>query len=595
MDMDLAHGVILVGAALLLVSILSSLVSSRIGAPLLLIFLLIGMLAGEDGPGRIQFADFSGSFLLGSVALALILFDSGLNTPRSAFRVAMAPSLVLATLGVLITAGLTGVVAAWALDLSLDEGLLFGAIVSSTDAAAVFFLLNVTGLNLKERVRATLEIESGSNDPMAVFLTVGLLELMRQSGHGLDWSLGLTFLQQMGIGAAIGVAGGWALGWLINRVPLAAGLYPLLSLSGALLIFAGTAHLGGSGFLAAYVAGLMVGNRRLRALQNIRRFHDGLTWLGQMSMFLLLGLLVTPSHLTEVAAPALLVAAVLILVARPLAVALVLVPFGFSWRETIFVAWVGLRGAVSILLAVLPLLAGLTSGPTMFSAAFVVVLASLAVQGWTIRLAAKKLGLAVPGQGAVHRTELDLPGQADLELVVYAVDEGSPASNRLQLPDWARMMMVMRNGASLPAAQTTHALKPGDYAYILAPAARAALLDRVFARPQAAGMAELDFFGEFMIPGATPLRDLTAAYGVGCPDADRDRTIALLFDRAFARHPVVGDRLRMGDIELVAAALNEDGEVAQVGLKLTPSQPRLLDRSPRDWLKRRMAFLRRSA
>ncbi len=585
LDISFALGLTLVAAGLLLVSILSSLVSARVGAPLLLVFLLIGMLAGEDGPGGIPFSDFEGAFVLGSLALALILFDSGLNTRLAAVRLAVAPSMALATLGVVLTAVAVGLAAMWAFDLPLLHGLLFGAIVSSTDAAAVFFLLNVTGLNLKERVRATLEIESGSNDPMAVFLTVALIELIR-AGQGLDWSLATLFLGKMGLGLLLGLAGGWLLAAIVNRVNLASGLYPLVSLSGALMVFAGGELSDGSGFLAVYVAGLMVGNRRLRSMQNIRRFHDGLTWLGQMMMFLLLGLLVTPHRLADVAVPALAVAAVLILLARPAVVALLLLPFGFSWRETIFVGWVGLRGAVSILLAVLPVVAGLPDGYVLFNAVFVVVLASLAVQGWTIRLAARKLGLAVPGGLVVHRTELDLPGQQELELVAYRVDQGAPAANRLQLPDWARLMLVMREGRMLPAAQTIHALMPGDHAYVLAPPSKAPLLDRVFARPAERDLAQLDYFGEFMVPAATPVRDLIAAYGGKATPDLLDRTLAMVFDKAYAHHPVVGDRLRLGEIELVAVDLDDGGMVAQVGLKLMPEEPRFLDLSPRDMVRR---------
>ncbi|MBS0003411.1 MAG: potassium/proton antiporter, partial [Thioalkalivibrio sp.] len=394
--MEWAHQVIFFGALVVLGSILSSVVTSRLGVPLLLVFLGIGMLLGPEGPGGLVFENIPLAHLIGSAALAVILFDGGLRTPVRNFRMGLKPALGLATIGVMLTSGLTGLFAWWWLGLSWLEALLLGAIVGSTDAAAVFSLLHSRGLELKSRVGATLEIESGSNDPMAIFLTIVLIELLLLPDRSFGLLVLGEFVQQMGLGAAIGVLGGLGLLWLINRLPMSAGFYPLAALAGALCVFGLTGLLGGSGFLAVYLAGLVVGNRPLEAGQNIKRFHDGVASLAQIGMFLMLGVIVTPSELPPVALDAGLLAAVLILVARPLAVGVCLLPFHFPWREQLFIAWVGLRGAVPIILALFPLLAGLDLAEYFFHVVFFVVLISLLVQGWTVAPVARWLQLELP-------------------------------------------------------------------------------------------------------------------------------------------------------------------------------------------------------
>jgi potassium/hydrogen antiporter len=295
--MDLTNQIILVVSLVLFASILASVVTSRFGVPLLLVFLFIGMLLGEEGPGGIQFDDVQMAHLFGSLALAIILFDGGLVTPFRNFRVGLKPAVGLATVGVLITAGVTGLFAAWWLGLHWMEGLLLGAIVGSTDAAAVFSLLRSQGLELKQRVGATLEIESGSNDPMAIFLTIVLMELIISGSDDVGLVLLLEFVRQMGLGALFGIIGGLGLVRLINRLEMSPGLYPLAVMAGGLSIFGITSVLQGSGFLAIYLAGLVVGNRPLQSSQYIKRFHDGIARLSQIGMFLMLGLLVTPSEL----------------------------------------------------------------------------------------------------------------------------------------------------------------------------------------------------------------------------------------------------------------------------------------------------------
>lgn len=397
---------LLVAAALVFVSVLAGVVSTRAGFSFLLVFLLAGILAGEDGPGGLVFNDFRLSFWVGNIALAVILLDGGLRTDFDTFRTGLKPSLVLATLGVVLSAGITGAAARWLLDLPWPMALLVGAIVGSTDAAAVFSLLKSSGVRLNERVAATLEIESGMNDPMAVYLTLALIGVALAattagSGAGLSALEVLRSLAlQFGWGGALGLGAGFAMAELLKRLGRGedggGGIRALLLVSGGLTVFAATTWLGGSGFLAVYAMGVIAGNRARRQVRSTLSAMDGYAWLSQAGMFLLLGLLVTPSMLLPTLWPALGVSLVLMLVARPLAVALCLVPLRFPPREIVFVSWVGLRGAVPIVLAMFPLMAGVPGAQTFFNVAFVVVLTSLLLQGSTIAWSARRLGLALP-------------------------------------------------------------------------------------------------------------------------------------------------------------------------------------------------------
>ncbi|ABM61358.1 potassium/proton antiporter [Halorhodospira halophila] len=571
--MDLTNQLILFGAALLLVSVLASVVSDRVGAPMLLVFLGIGMLLGEEGLFGIDFDDIQAAHLIGSLALAIILFDGGLRTQTSTFRVALKPALTLATVGVIITAAITGGVLAWVFDLDWKQGLLLGAIVGSTDAAAVFGLLHARGLELKQRVAATLEIESGSNDPMAIFLTIMLVEILVQQPDLLAAAAALEFAQQLGLGAAFGALGGLALAGLINRINLTPGLYPLLALGGGLAIFGAAAVLGGSGFLAVYLAGLIVGNRRLQAAQNIRRFHDGFAWLAQITMFVVLGLLVTPSELLPVAAQGLLAAAVLILVARPVAVFACLAPFRFPWREQLFISWVGLRGAVPIILGLFPLLAGIDQADLFFNVAFFVVLVSLVVQGWTIAPAARLLGLEVPPDtGASQRQVIDVPQQTDYAFIAYRITETSPTLyepvSRLNLPPSAQAVALFRSGEALRHPQR-EVLRPRDYLYLLALPRDIADLDRLFVAPSGpAYLEEQRFFGEFTLDGAARLGDIASAYGITMPSgAQPEQSLSDYLLWIFNNRAVVGDRVRIDNLQFTIREIQE-GRIAKVGMRI---------------------------
>jgi len=563
---------ILIGAALLLVSIVASDISSRMGAPLLLVFLFLGMLAGEDGPGGIRFDDFETAYVIGTLALAVIIFDGGMRTRRERFRVALWPALSLATLGVIITAALVGLFAGWALGLGGVQGMLLGAIVGSTDAAAVFALLRTQGAALKERVAATLEIESGSNDPMAIFLTVALLELLAAGRTQLEVSIAAALLMQFGIGAALGLAGGRGLVWLINRLSLATGLYPLLAMAGGLLIYAAAARLGGSGFLAIYLAGLVLGNAQLRSAQNILRVHDGLAWLSQIAMFLILGLLITPSQLLDIALPALGIAAFLMLVARPLAVMLSLLPFRFPWREQLYIGWVGLRGAVPIVLALFPMMYGIEDARLYFNVAFFIVLVSLLLQGWTIAPAARVLGLEVPPATEPHqRLTLDVPGHFEHEILAYEVQPGSLIAGRdlaaVDLPEPMQIMAVLRDGRPQALRQGLK-LAPRDYVYVLAEPKSLAQLNHLFDPHRAPDrLEEHRYFGDFVLNGDAVLGEVAEIYGIEVPESASRKTLAEYLKGLFHGRVVVGDRAALGSAELVVREIRE-GRVSRVGLKL---------------------------
>ncbi|WP_225908043.1 potassium/proton antiporter [Hyphomonas sediminis] len=572
---DAVNIAILIGAALVSLAALTSLVSQRFGAPLLLVFLGIGLLAGEDGLLGINFDSGYAAYFIGSLALAIILFDSGFETSFRSYRVAAAPALSLATVGVLLTAGLTGVAAHFLFGAGWLEAFLLGSIIASTDAAAVFFLLRAGGIRLRERVGATLEIESGANDPMAIFLTILLIELIA-AGASTDSLFGLhiflSFIQQMGLGVIFGIAGGFGISWLLNKlVNLDPGLYPISGLAAALVVFAVCALFGGSGFLAAYVAGVVAGNRKVRFAHRLRRFQVGMTWLAQIGMFLALGLLATPSEFGRILIPALVLSAVLIFVARPLAVWLCLIPFGFKSRETLFTSWVGLRGAVSILLAILPGLSGIENGSFYFNVVFVMVLVSLLVQGWTLQPAAKALNMSLPTeQGLVDRVELELRGGAEMELVGYKIHPDSAIAKGERVPRWARPAMVIRDGLSY-SIHTIGPLQANDQVYLFSSLRRVRLLDQIYAGPSDETVTESDI--QFRMKGSTRMTDLIKQYGLDDVEGHEGLTAGQFLDQAFDGNPVIGDRVSIGDVELVVCALDEAGDVSTVGIVIGEEDP----------------------
>lgn len=572
--MFLIDRLILIGAILLLLGIVSSKLSSRVGLPVLVLFLLLGMLAGSEGLGGIAFDNYPLAHGIGTVALGLILFDGGLRTSLSAFRLAWKPALLMATAGVLLTAIVTGVAAAYILGIPLLEGILLGSIVGSTDAAAVFALLRSAGVRLKERLSATLEIESGSNDPMAIFLTVGLLEVLLgriELGPGL---VGF-FVLQMGVGALVGLGVGWAAVRLINRINLeATGLYPVLTGASGMLAYGAAASLGGSGFLAVYLAGIVLGNHRIVFQRGTLLFHDGLAWAGQITMFVVLGLLSFPSELLEVAGAGLLVAAVLILVARPLAVVPLLLPFGYDLREITLISWVGLKGAVPIILATFPLLFGLPDGGLLFNVVFFAVLISAVTQGWSLPLVARKLGLEQPPEPEPPVTlEITSLRDVDADIVDYTVGERSRAAgrrlNQLALPEGVVVAMIARNDTLIPPRGSTR-IEPGDHVFIVLRPETRLLVDRVFSA-EPSEQRELPPLVEFPLMGSTTVEELWEFYGVRLGAPGRQTLDEVIRERLGAElNP--GSTLVVDEVILHVREI-ADGRIATVGLRIPEPAP----------------------
>ena len=542
---------ILLGSLLVLAGILSSLIALRFGAPLLLVFLLLGMLAGEGGPGGIKFDDVGAAYTVGSIALALILFDGGLRTRLASLRNVLAPAVTLATVGVLITALLTAPVAKFVLGIGWIPAFLMGAMVASTDAAAVFFLINARGLRLRPRVRAVLEVESGTNDPFAVFLALLLVEILLVGDQ--SWShAAATFLRDAILGCVIGLAGGQVIALVLNRLVLAQGLHaPFVAVS-ALVVFAFANAVHTSGFLAVYLAGLVVGNKQTRAHNSVVVFLDAVTWLAQIVMFVLLGLLAWPHRLAYSLFGAIAIALVLMLVARPVTVLLCLWPFKFHWNEKIFISWVGLRGAVGIFLASIPMLVGLPGAYLYFDVVFVVVLSSLLVQGWTVALAARKLDISFTRSDPLpRRVELDLPGQLAREIIGYPVPANSPYLRRGLIPNWARPTLVIRNEEILTPAEA-HPVREGDYVYLLAPPEKAQALDRFFVKLPPPTAPDPRLLGDFFVPGTATLGALAEIYGLQVAADHTEVSLADYFSEQLRRRVKTGDIVELGPIALLA-------------------------------------------
>jgi cell volume regulation protein A len=457
--------------------------SERFGVPVVLVFLLVGMVAGSEGIGRLAFENYGLSFRIGTIALVLILFDGGLNTSAAALKRYAAPAGVLATAGVVGTAALTGV-AAHLLGFAWRPALLLGAIVSSTDAAAVFAVLRGSGIQLKRRVGVTLEAESGVNDPVAVFLTTTLI-----APHATAVHLGGEILAQFGGGLVVGLAVGFGGGWLLRRIRLpASGLYPVLTLSLACLAFGAATLAHGSGFLAVYVAALVLGNGILPYRAGVLRVHDSLGWLSQVGMFLVLGLLVFPSRLVSVLPIGLVLGLTLAFIARPAIVAACLAPFRYPAREIAYVGWVGLRGAVPIVLAIIPLLAGVSEAPRLFNIVFVIVVVNAIVPGGTVAWVTRRLGMEADAPPP-PRAGLDIDSREpmDGELLSFYVDETLAVAgcrlSELPIPEASAVTVIVR-GRTLIAPKGPTTLEVGDHVYVLTRAADLGVIELLFGRPE---------------------------------------------------------------------------------------------------------------
>jgi cell volume regulation protein A len=473
---------------LLVVSVLSSRASQRFGVPIALFFLVVGILAGSEGIGGIPFDDYRLAFRIGSVALALILFDGGLNTPVEVIRRVWAPAGVLASAGVVMMAVLVAVIG-WLAGLPWPAALVLGAIVSSTDAAATFAVLRASGLQLKRRVAATLEVESGANDPAAVILTTTLTANLLSPGEVGIGQMLFGIATQLLIGAVVGIGAGRAGRALLGRLQLVTGgLYPALMLGIGFLSFGVATLAQGSGFLAVYLTGIVLGNGPLPYREGTFRTFDALAWLSQIGMFLLLGLLVFPSRLGEMAWLGLGVALLLAIVIRPLVVALCLAPFRYPRNETLFIGWVGLRGAVPIVLATFPVLMGAPDADRIFHLVFFIVVVGAIIPGATVAWATRRLGLESrepPAPHALLAIESRVPLKG--ELMSFYIDDAlvvcGVALDDLEFPDEASVVLIVRGDRLVPPKGAT-ILEPGDHVYVVAQPEDRPLIQLMFGRPE---------------------------------------------------------------------------------------------------------------
>jgi potassium/hydrogen antiporter len=580
--MFLVDTLILVTGVLLLLGIASSKLSTRLGMPMLVLFLLVGMLAGSEGIGGIEFENYELAHGIGTLAVAMILFDGGLGTSLSAIRMAWKPSILLATVGVLVTAVITGVAASWILEISLLEGLLLGSIVGSTDASAVFSVLRWGGVGLPKRIAAVLEVESASNDPMAIFLTIGCIELLLGNivfGPELAW----LFASQMLIGAMVGFVGGYTAVEIVNRVELGAtGMYPVLVSAWTLLTFGVAVQIGGSGFLAVYLAGVVIGNRRLMFQRSIRRFHDAIAWLAQITMFVALGLLCFPSRLLDVSGKALLVSVVIMFIARPVAVFLSAGAFRFSWRELTFLSWVGLKGAVPITLATFPLMLGTAEFPLqatlLFDVVFFIVVVSAVIQGTSLTPVARWLGLERPRDPEPPVSlEISSLRQMDGEVVDYAIGDDSRAAGRLvkdlALPGGVVIALVARGDQIIPPQGLTR-IQAGDHVILVLRAGTQPLVNQVFGRDtEERGTVPKAI--EFPFRGWTTVGELEEFYSIHI-DVPPQTTLDEVMRRELGPEGTTVDAaVEFGSLRFRIQRLSSDGVIELVGMSILPETENL--------------------
>ncbi|RYV02278.1 potassium/proton antiporter [Shewanella sp. OPT22] len=573
MGQETINNLFFIGATLIAISVMLSPVSSRLGVPILLVFLVVGMMAGVDGVGGIHFDDFSLAYIISNLALAIILLDGGMRTRVASFKVALWPALSLATIGVALTTLLTGLLAQWLFDLTLLQGLLIGAIVGSTDAAVVFSLLK--GRSINERVGATLEIESGSNDPMAVFLTVTLISLLSTLGQDhTAWMLIWNFFKHFSVGIGLGFGGGWLLWQLINHTQLDEGLYSILAISGGLIIYAISTDLGGSGILSIYLTGLILGNNPTRGKHAILNVLDGMTWMSQIGMFLILGLLLTPSSLNDIIIPGLVLAFGMIFFARPISVWISLAPFKhFSKRQRWFISWVGLRGAVPIILAVFPMMVGLPNAQLYFNIAFFVVLVSLIVQGTSLNFASKLAKVELPPKPEpVSRAGVEIYPKSEWEIFVYKLGPqkwciGEPLK-KLEMPDETRVIALFRDNSLLHPKGSTE-LEVDDTLCVLGMPKHLNLLSELFSQPPESKSSQdpTRFLGDFFIDPEIKLADLAPLYAFELDEENIDWRVHELITSIVGDSPVKGDQFRWKSLRWIVAEA-EDHQIKSVGIQL---------------------------
>ena len=588
--MDTLNILYLVGALLIFASIMASTLSARLGVPLLLLFLVVGMLAGEDGILGIEFSQYGIANFIGQAALACILLDGGLRTSFKSFRVGLKPAIVLATWGVLATVLVLGVFVTWLLNVDWRIGLLMAAIVGSTDAAAVFSLLRNGGVKLNDRVQATLELESGANDPLAILLVTGLIALnVNPAGQTIFGFIGLL-LQQLGFGLVMGLLAGYLLSRLLPKIHLAEGMYAILILSAGLSVFAATNLIGGSGFLAVYLAGVLIGNRKGRATEHVMRVMDSFAWLSQAVLFVVLGLLVTPSNVINVWYYSVAIAAFMILVARPIAVYTSVKPFKFKDREIGFISWVGLRGAVPITLAILPVMSSVDGAFMLFDIAFGVVVLSLVLQGMTIPVMANLFKVRIPANDEPKEEhEVWVSDNASITLYEFEVKAGAFANGRHPQaistrisPDEISLFALVRRQKLILVKEDTQ-LQFGDSVWYAMRGNHASQIAQIFNDIKLDRRAIDDFYGDWLLSPSVKLGDLPFFTGVMQSESlvsklkpEADDTSTTMWQQTVAEYvissldtvPVSGDTVSINDEwSLVIKEVDEKGALRPIGLK----------------------------
>ncbi|UXZ05022.1 potassium/proton antiporter [Moraxella nasicaprae] len=613
--MDYLNTLYVVASLLIFISIMTSTLSARLGVPLLLFFLGVGMLAGEEGVLGIPFADYQLANFIGQAALACILLDGGLRTSLNSFRVGLKPAITLASWGVLATVTALGIFATWLLDVDWRLGLLMAAIVGSTDAAAVFSLLRNGGVKLNDRVQATLEIESGANDPLAILLVTAMIALNLDPDSQSISSLLVMLVQQIGTGLIVGLLSGWALSRLLPKVYLADGMYAILIMSAGMIVFGATNLLGGSGFLAVYLAGVVIGNTKVRATEHVLRVMDSFAWLSQAALFVILGLLVMPSNILEVWHYSLLIFLFLLFVARPWAVASSLLPFHFSLREIGFISWVGLRGAVPITLAIIPVMMKVPGADLAFNITFGVVILSLLAQGTTIPFMSRLFRVWVPTDNepkAEH--EIWVGDQANITLYEFEVKPGAFAINRHPQsisskvsPNAISVFALVRHQKLLTINDDT-TLKTGDLVWYAMSGDHAASIAKIFNNSTAQYQKNSQFYGDWLLSPHAKIADLpfynlatktlntngnrlsrlqtSAAWEIftlapsatsltGIDDElidtltkSQNMTVEEFMLNEFATEPVKGDEIRLNEHwSLIVRDIDGQGRLRGVGLK----------------------------
>ncbi|MEZ7519153.1 potassium/proton antiporter [Psychrobacter sp. Arc9] len=588
--MDTLNILYLVGAVLIFASIMASTLSARLGVPLLLLFLIVGMLAGEQGILGIEFSQYGLANFVGQAALACILLDGGLRTSFKSFRVGLKPAITLATWGVLVTVLVLGVFVTWLLDVDWRFGLLMAAIVGSTDAAAVFSLLRNGGVKLNDRVQATLELESGANDPLAILLVTGLIALNVDPAGQTAFGFLVLLFQQLSFGLGMGLLFGYLLSRLLPKIHLAEGMYAILILSAGLAVFAATNLIGGSGFLAVYLTGVLIGNHKVRSTEHVMRVMDSFAWLSQAVLFVVLGLLVTPSNVLNVWHYSVAIAAFMIFVARPIAVYTSVKPFKFKDREIGFISWVGLRGAVPITLAILPVMAGIDNAFMLFDIAFGVVVLSLILQGTTIPTMANLFKVRIPtNKDPKEEHEVWVSDKASITFYEFEAQSGAFAIGRHPMgiskgisPDEISIFALVR-GQQIVVVDENTKIKFGDSVWYAMRGNHASKIAKIFNDTTLDRKAIDDFYGDWLLSPSVKLGDLPffSEAMVAKPlvktlktteaDSTKDmweQTVAEYVTSHLGTAPVSGDTVVVNDEwSLVIKEVGEKGKLRSIGLK----------------------------